>query len=73
MARTTAPDQAALDGLGLPRLMMSPEPVPDLGAKAVVLGQPADRDHGVRLEAVDGMTVVRVTLALPEGAASLRI
>ena len=69
VARTTAPDQAALDGLGLPRLMMSPEPVPDLGAKAWYSANRLTGTTEYVLEAVDGLTVVRVTLALPAGAA----
>ncbi|PVZ56670.1 hypothetical protein [Arthrobacter sp. H-02-3] len=69
VARTTAPDQAALDGLGLPRLMMSPEPVPDLGAKAWYSVNRLSGTTEYVLEAANGLTVVRVTLALPADAA----
>jgi len=69
VARTTAPDQARLDGLGLPRLMMTPEPVPDLGAKAWYSVNRLTGTTEYVLETVDGLTVVRVTLALPADAA----
>ena len=69
VSRTTAPDQAGLDGLGLPRLMMTPEPVPDLGAKAWYSVNRLTGTTEYVLEAVDGLTVVRVTLALPADAA----
>jgi hypothetical protein len=69
VARTTAPDQAALDGLGLPRLMMAPEPVPDLGAKAWYSVNRLSGTTEYVLETANGLTVVRVTLALPADAA----
>ena len=69
VARTTAPDQVALDGLGLPRLMMAPEPVPELGAKAWYSVNRLTGTTEHVLEIAEGLTVVRVTLALPEGAA----
>ncbi len=69
VSRTTAPDQAGLDGLGLPRLMMTPEPVPDLGAKAWYSANRLTGTTEYVVEMVDGLTVVRVTLALPADAA----
>ncbi|CAH0178741.1 hypothetical protein SRABI26_01376 [Arthrobacter sp. Bi26] len=69
VSKTTAPDQAGLDGLGLPRLMMSPEPVPDLGAKAWYSANRLTGTTEYVVEMVDGLTVVRVTLALPADTA----
>ena len=69
VSKTTAPDQAGLDGLGLPRLMMTPEPVPDLGAKAWYSANRLTGTTEYVVEMVDGLTVVRVTLALPADAA----
>lgn len=69
VSRTTAPNQAGLDGLGLPRLMMAPEPVPDLGAKAWYSANRLTGTTEYVVEMVDGLTVVRVTLALPADAA----
>ncbi|MDQ0820216.1 hypothetical protein QFZ79_002510 [Arthrobacter sp. V4I6] len=68
VATTTARDQSVLDQLGLPRLMMSPEPVPGLGSKAwYSLNRLTDTTEYV-LEVLDGLTVVRVTLARPADA-----
>ena len=68
VATTTAQDQAVLDQLGLPRLMMAAEPVPGLGSKAwYSLNKLTDTTEYV-LEVLDGLTVVRVTLALPADA-----
>ena len=69
VSRTTVPDQAGLDSLALPRLMMTPEPVPDLGAKAWYSVNRLTGTTEYVLEMVDGLTVVRVTLALPSDAA----
>jgi hypothetical protein len=71
VATTTAKDQAVLDQLGLPRLMMSPEPVKGLGSKAwYSLNKLTDTTEYV-LEVLDGLTVVRVTLARPADAPAL--
>ena len=69
VSRTTVPDEAGLDSLGLPRLMMAPEPVPDLGTKAWYSVNRLTGTTEYVLERVDGLTVVRVTLALPADAA----
>ncbi|BCW72066.1 hypothetical protein [Arthrobacter sp. NicSoilB8] len=69
IARTTAPDQAALDRLGLPRLMMAPVSVPGLGTAAWYSVNRLSGTTEYVLEAVDGLSVLRVTLALPSDAA----
>lgn len=70
VSRTTATDQTSVDRLGLPRLMMAPEPVPGLGSKAwYSVNRLTDTTEYV-LEVLDGLTVVRVTLALPAAAAA---
>jgi len=71
VATTTARDQAVLDQLGLPRLMMSPEPVPGLGSKAwYSVNRLSDTTEYV-LEVLDGLKVVRVTLGRPADAPAL--
>ncbi|MFF2245181.1 hypothetical protein ACFVTM_13485 [Arthrobacter sp. NPDC058130] len=69
VSRTTVPDQAGLDSLKLPRLMMTPEPVPGVGAKAWYSVNRLTGATEYVLEMVDGLSVVRVTLALPADAA----
>lgn len=69
VSRTTVPDQAGLDSLALPRLMMTPEPVPDLGTKAWYSVNRLTGTTEYVLEMADDLTVVRVTLALPSDAA----
>lgn len=71
VATTTARDQAVLDQLGLPRLMMSPEPVPGLGSKAWYSVNRLSETTEYVLEVLDGLTVVRVTLALPADAPAI--
>jgi hypothetical protein len=65
IARTTVPDQAALAKLGLPRLMMAPVSVPGLGTAAWFSVNRLSGTTEYVLEAVDGLSVLRVTLALP--------
>jgi hypothetical protein len=68
VATTTAKDEAVLGQLGLPRLMMAAEPVEGLGSKAwYSLNKLTDTTEYV-LEVLDGLTVMRVTLALPADA-----
>lgn len=69
VSRTTVPDQAGLDSLKLPRLMMTPEPVPEAGAKAWYSVNRLTGTTEYVLEMVDGLSVVRATLALPADAA----
>jgi hypothetical protein len=49
--------------------MMAPEPVPDLGAKAWYSVNRLSGTTEYVLETANGLTVVRVTLALPADAA----
>jgi hypothetical protein len=71
VATTTARDHAVLDQLGLPRLMMSPEPVPGLGSEAWYSVNRLTETTEYVLEVLDGLTVVRVTLALPADAPAI--
>lgn len=68
VATTTANDPAGLDQLGLPRLMMSPEPVAGLGSKAWYSLNRLSGTTEYVLEVLDGLTVVRISLALPGDA-----
>ncbi|MDJ0351157.1 hypothetical protein [Pseudarthrobacter sp. PH31-O2] len=67
ISTTIVPDQAALDSLGLPRLMMSPEPVAGMG-KAWYSTNLLSGTTEYVLEIQDGLRVTRLTLAAPAAA-----
>ncbi|MET3946717.1 hypothetical protein ABIB49_001415 [Arthrobacter sp. UYCu512] len=71
IATTTANDEVAFKKLELPRLMMEPKPVSGLGSKAwYSLNRLSDSTEYV-LEVVDGLTVTRISLAVPAAAAQV--
>jgi hypothetical protein len=71
IATTTASDEAAFKRLELPRLMMAAEPVSGVGNRAwYSLNRLSDSTEYV-LEVVDGLTVTRISLAVPSAAAPI--
>lgn len=68
VSTTTAADEATLDRLGLPRLMMAPETVPGLGAKAWYSVNTLSGSTEYVLEVVDGLQVTRLSLGVAGSA-----
>ncbi|MBT2512482.1 hypothetical protein [Arthrobacter sp. ISL-30] len=64
IATTTVPDQARLDSLGIPRLMMSAGPVAGMDKTWFSINKLSETTEYV-LETVQGMTVIRAQLNLP--------
>lgn len=68
ISTTIASDPALVDSLALPRLMMAPETVENLGEKAWYSVNKLSDSTEYVLEIVEGTTVARMILAVPAAA-----
>lgn len=64
IATTTVPDQAGLDSLGVPRLMMSPAPVAGSDKTWFAINKLSETTEYV-LESIKGMAVTRIQVNVP--------